>query len=59
MLKEFLARLFKRKGEIYYINGSDTLPPPLDMASEEKMIMEIESEEAKRALIEHNLRLVV
>ena len=58
-LKALLARIFLKRGEIYYINGSDTLPPPLEVETEEKMIMQIETEEAKRALIEHNLRLVV
>ena len=43
-------RLFGRNG-IYYINGSQTLPPPLK-SDEEAEIM-------KRILITHNLRLVV
>ena len=47
--------------EIYYIGGSDTLPPPLSKEDEERAIAEMEagSEEAKQLLIEHNLRLVV
>ena len=50
------------QGGIYYIAGSDVLPPPLDTELENQMIRELESddpEEAKAALIEHNLRLVV
>ncbi len=48
----------KPKNELYYINGSDTLPPPLDPDTEERMIDEIETNKAKSVLIEHNLRLV-
>jgi len=50
------------KGGIFYIGGSDVLPPPLDSDLENRMIQELESEDpetAKAALIEHNLRLVV
>ncbi len=45
--------------EIYYVNGSDTLPPPLEPDIEEKMIAHIDERYARDALIEHNLRLVV
>ena len=51
-------KLFGCKNLLYYINGNDTLPPPLDPEVEEEMIENIESEYAKCALIEHNLRLV-
>ena len=56
-----LKRLFfkgRRKNHIYYINGSETLPPPLSQDEEEEMIRNISSQEARDALIEHNLRLV-
>ena len=46
---------------VHYIGGSDTLPPPLS-AEEEREAIEALSEgsaEARRTLIEHNLRLVV
>lgn len=43
---------------IYYINGSETLPPPLSAEEEEHMISKINTEEARSVLIEHNLRLV-
>ena len=46
------------KNTIYYINGSETLPPPLSAEEEERMISIIDSDEAKSKLIEHNLRLV-
>ena len=53
-IKSFFCR-----EKIYYINGSDTLPPPLDPDVEEAMIQHIEEQHARDALIEHNLRLVV
>lgn len=56
-LKNFFCRIFN-KNEFYYINGSETLPPPLSPELEEKMIAEIDTYEARCALVEHNLRLV-
>ena len=52
--------LIREKG-IYYIGGSDVLPPPLKGAQEQQALEALEqgSEEAKRHLVEHNLRLVV
>ena len=46
------------KNRIYYINGSETLPPPLSTEEEDIMIRNIDSEIARDILIEHNLRLV-
>ncbi len=48
-------------GEVFYIGGSDVLPPPLKGQQEQEAIAALESgsEEAKQKLIEHNLRLVV
>ena len=46
--------------EIFYINGPQTLPPPLSSEDEAEFIERIEIDEnAKKILIEHNLRLVV
>lgn len=47
--------------EVFYIGGSDVLPPPLDKAEEDSAVARMESgdEGAKKLLIEHNLRLVV
>ena len=56
-LKNVFLRLFN-KNEIYYINGSETLPPPLSAEEEEKMISRIDTHEARCILVEHNLRLV-
>ena len=46
---------------IYYIGGSDVLPPPLKGCQEQEALEQLEqgSEEAKQLLIERNLRLVV
>ena len=61
LIKKFRSFLYKifAKREVYYINGSETLPPPLDTDVEERLIDDIDKEYAKSALIEHNLRLVV
>ena len=50
-----------RPGKIMYIGGSDTLPAPLAREEEGEIIRRLGEgdEEAKRVLIEHNLRLVV
>lgn len=61
IIKSWLERhLLPEKG-LFYIGGSDTLPPPLDKADEEKAIIAMENgdECAKKLLTEHNLRLVV
>ena len=57
-LKRIFRKIFCGRNQLYYINGNDTLPPPLDPEIEEEMINNIETNEAKCALIEHNLRLV-
>ena len=46
---------------VFYIGGSDTLPPPLEKAAEEEAIkaLRLGDERARQQLIEHNLRLVV
>lgn len=46
---------------VFYVGGSDTLPPPLERELEEKTIVALENgdDEARKLLIEHNLRLVV
>ena len=54
--------LREKEGDIHYIGGADILPPPLESAEENEMIRGLESVDAKQAraaLIEHNLRLVV
>ena len=54
---------FMQKGdEVHYIGGAEVLPPPLEEEEEAFCIMGLGSEkpeEARKKLIEHNLRLVV
>ena len=61
-LLEFLRRIgLLGAGEVYYIGGSDVLPPPLKGQEEQDALQGLEDgdEAAKQRLIEHNLRLVV
>ena len=62
LLWNFLRRLglLPQRG-IYYIGGSDVLPPPLKGQTEQDALLALEQgdENAKQTLIEHNLRLVV
>lgn len=61
-LYSFLVKLgISCIGEIYYICGSDVLPPPLRGDQEQVVLESLENGEewAKQQLIEHNLRLVV
>lgn len=54
--------IFPTKGDIHYIGGSDVLPAPLVSDEELAVINDLGTEydsEAKKVLIEHNLRLVV
>ena len=50
-----------RTNAVYYIGGTDVLPPPLKGEQEQQALEEMEqgSEEAKQRLIERNLRLMV
>lgn len=62
MLLELLRKLgFFRENGIYYIGGSDVLPPPLKGQDEQEALQALEQgdEDAKQRLVEHNLRLVV
>jgi len=58
MIKEKYLDL--TRGGIYYIGGSDILPPPLEKEEENEILSRLEFDnDAKSQLIEHNLRLVV
>lgn len=67
LLRRLRAWLFirwagtRRPRGIFYINGPETLPPPLTRPQEEEVFskLETEGEWAKEQLIVHNLRLVV
>ncbi len=48
------------EGELYYINGAETLPPPLSAEEEAEVIASLPYDvDGTSKLIEHNLRLVV
>ena len=58
-ISALFGRVSGSKG-IFYINGPETLPPPLSREEENDIILRLESDEgARQILIEHNLRLVV
>ena len=56
---KLLMRLFPQ--ELFYIGGPDPLPPPLTPEEERALALQLQeqNESARKALIEHNLRLVV
>ncbi len=61
---DFISKLKKmllsENNGVYYINGPETLPPPLDVEDEAEILKRLEYDpEAKKTLVEHNLRLVV
>ena len=69
MIKEAISMIaglktfvFTDKKDIFYIGGSEILPPPLENEEETEAITLLvtdSDEQAKKKLIEHNLRLVV
>ena len=62
ILKKIIEKI-KRilSGKVHYINGPDTLPPPLSRDEEERIfrLLEENDSDARDKLIVHNLRLVV
>ena len=56
-----LRLALERAPRLFYIGGSDILPPPLEREDEERAIAALSDgePEARQLLIEHNLRLVV
>ena len=63
MIKKLFRFLFVKNEEssVFYIQGSDVLPKPLEKEEEQAALIALEhgDEEARNTLIEHNLRLVV
>ncbi|CUX34088.1 RNA polymerase sporulation sigma factor SigE [Clostridium sp. C105KSO13] len=62
VIPDFKSIFFPNRKEIHYIGGSEVLPAPLETERETEVIGHLGSEydeEAKKLLIEHNLRLVV
>ena len=69
-MKEQLSFLFQKiickfkwlySQDIHYINGADTLPPPLPLEEEQRLLKTYDGTQldVRQILIEHNLRLVV
>ena len=56
-----IRMLLLSENELFYINGSETLPPPLSRTEEAEIMQRISGGEceARELLIVHNLRLVV
>lgn len=62
MVSPFRQLLWSKNTEIHYIGGADVLPPPLSVTEESACILQLvehQDENARKKLIEHNLRLVV
>ena len=63
MLNKMYSKVFNIEDieKIFYVGGSENLPAPLSAEEEEKEILKLDSgdENAKKTLVEHNLRLVV
>ena len=60
-IKNYLNTNLIEENSIFYIGGSQNLPPPLQADEEEEMIKKLSDNdfEARQVLVEHNLRLVV
>ena len=56
---QWILQRLTKPDSIYYIGGSDTLPPPLSRQEEAEVIERLPEEAARQTLIERNLRLVV
>ena len=56
-----LLKFWVQENTVFYIGGSDILPPPLKGAEEQSALEALErgEEDARQRLVEHNLRLVV
>ncbi len=59
-IKKLFLKLFKKQ-KCFYINGPETLPPPLSKEKETEIMEELQNgiEDNRELLIIHNLRLVV
>ncbi|MBQ2805710.1 MAG: RNA polymerase sporulation sigma factor SigK [Clostridia bacterium] len=64
IIKELILKIkqmISQRNGVYYINGPELLPPPYTPEKEAEVIAALEAgdPDARNALIEHNLRLVV
>ena len=59
-LKAFISTILQKKDGLYYVNGPETLPPPLTKEEEAEILESgVITTEGRDKLVEHNLRLVV
>ena len=62
MLQKIIYKIkWLYSNDIHYINGADTLPPPLPLEEEQRLLKTYDGTQldVRQILIEHNLRLVV
>ncbi len=61
IMPSLYSLMFRRENDVHYIGGAEVLPAPLEAEEEAECIENLEEEdgEARKKLIEHNLRLVV
>lgn len=61
IMPSLYSLMFRRENDVHYIGGAEVLPAPLDAKREAECIENLGEEdgEARKCLIEHNLRLVV
>ena len=62
ILQKFICKVkLLYSHDIYYVNGADTLPPPLAPDEEQRILQNYDGTQisVRQILIEHNLRLVV
>ena len=63
LIRKLLDLIIRKRynGSLYYINGTDVLPQPLDKVTEAELLLKYSKgdESVKEQLIVHNLRLVV
>ena len=61
ILKTKLLKLFLKRNSIYYINGTEKLPEPLNVDEEQLLLKDYDGKNSgvRDKLITHNLRLVV
>ena len=61
ILDKYFYKDSTKKFPVFYIKGSQTLPPPLNVVEEELLLKKLmlDDQEARQILVERNLRLVV
>ncbi|MBR1862751.1 MAG: RNA polymerase sporulation sigma factor SigE [Ruminococcus sp.] len=61
LLQKMMSKAKRSGGEVDYINGADSLPPPLSKEEEQRAfeLFKYDEKKGRELLIVHNLRLVV